>query len=326
MRMLMTPTPLLLEFMRPERLWFLLLVPVIGLLYVALNSRFRPTPGRRRTRLDLVIPKDSAWKRHGAVILALASLTSLVVAWAMPKAYTDVPRDRATVVIAIDVSRSMVATDVQPNRLEAAQAAAQAFTRQLPERFNVALVSFAATAQIVVPPTTDRGAVDRAIQNLEVAPSTAIGESIYTSLDALKLVPPDPKAPKQTAPAAIVLLSDGATNIGRPSLVAAQQARKQSVPIYTIAYGTANGYVVEGGQRQPVPVNHAELSAVAKASDGKKFAAASRDELEAVYQTIARSVGYEKVYTEVTDKYAGLALLLAVLASLGVISLGARWP
>lgn len=315
-----------MEFMRPGRLWFLLLPAVIGLAYWLLSSRLRPTGNRRRTRLDLVIPRDRAWKRHGAVALALLSLCSLVVAWAMPKAYTDVPRDRATVVIAIDVSRSMVATDVKPNRLRAAQDAAVQFTRELPERFNVALVSFAATAQVVVPPTTDRGAVDRAIENLEVAPSTAIGEGIFSSLDALKLVPEDPKHPGETAPAAIVLLSDGATNIGRSSLGAAQESRKQSVPVYTIAYGTAEGYVIEGGQRQRVPVNHAELSAVARQSGGKKFAAASDQELRAVYQTIAQSIGYEKVYTEVTDKYAGLALLFAVLASLGVISLGARWP
>lgn len=317
---------LMTQFMRPRRLWFLLLIPAIGLLYLLLNGRFRPSPARRRSRLDLVIPKDAAWKRHGAVALALASLASLVVAWAMPKAYTNVPRDRATIVIAVDVSRSMIATDVEPNRLAAAQSAAQAFTKQLPDRFNVSLVTFAATTEMVVPPTTDRGAVDRAIQNLEVAPSTAIGDGIYASLDALKLVPPDPQHPKEVAPAAIVLLSDGATNIGKSSLSAAEQARKQNVPVYTIAYGTATGYVMEGGQRQPVPVNHAELSAVARASGGKKFSAASKGELEAVYKTIAQSVGYEKVYTEVTDRYAGLALLFAVLASLGVISLGARWP
>ncbi|WP_446721313.1 VWA domain-containing protein [Luteococcus sp. H101] len=317
---------LMTQFMRPHRLWFLLLVPAIALLYLLLNGRFRPSPARRHSRLDLVIPKDAAWKRHGAVALALASLAALVVAWAMPKAYTNVPRDRATIIITIDVSRSMVATDVEPNRLAAAQSAAQAFTRQLPERFNVALVTFAATTQMVVPPTTDRGAVDRAIQNLEVAPSTAIGDGIYASLDALKLVPPDPQHPKEVAPAAIVLLSDGATNIGRSSLTAAEQSKKQNVPVYTIAYGTATGYVMEGGQRQPVPVNHAELAAVARASGGKKFSAASKDELEAVYKTIAQSVGYEKVYTEVTDRYAGLALLFAVLSALGVISLGARWP
>ncbi len=317
---------LLTQFMRPERLWGLLLVPVIGAVYLLLASRLRPATKRPKTRLDMVIPKDSAWKRHGAVVLSLLSLASLVVAWAMPKAYTNVPRDRATVVIAIDVSRSMIATDVKPTRLAAAQDAAKAFSNQLPERFNVALVSFAATAQIVVPPTTDRGALQRAIEGLKLAPSTAIGEGVYSSLDTLKLVPPDPKHPDGTAPAAVVLLSDGATNSGRASLGAAAQARKQGVPIYTIAYGTAEGYVIEGGARQRVPVNHAELAAIARESGGKKFSAASSDELKSVYAAISESVGYDKVYTEVTDRYAGLALLFALLASLGVISLGARWP
>lgn len=317
-----------LAFMRPQRLWFLLLVPLVAVVYLLLDSRLRVRGrgSRPRSRIDLVVPKDRAWKRHGAVLLSLLSMASLILAWAMPKDYTNVPRDRATIVIAIDVSRSMVATDVQPNRLVAAQTAAKAFAQQLPERFNVSLVSFAATAQVVVPPTTDRSTIDRAIDGLQVAPSTAIGDGIYTSLQSLKLVPKDPKHPKETAPAAIVLLSDGATNNGRPSLGAAQEARKQNVPVYTIAYGTASGYVVEQGQRQRVPVNHAELAAVAKESGGKKFSATSSDELKAVYSTIAQSVGYEKVYTEVTQRYAGLALLFAVLASLGVISLGARWP
>lgn len=318
--------PMFIEFMRPERLWGLALIPLIGGLYLLLNSRLRPDPRQRRSRLSLVVPKDRAWKRHGAVLLALASLASLVVAWAMPKSYTNVPRDRATIVIAIDVSRSMMATDVEPTRLAAAQAAAKEFTTLLPDRFNVALVTFAATADVVVPPTTDRGAVSRAIDSLELAPTTAIGEGIYTSLKALEMVPADPDHPDETAPAAIVLLSDGATNSGRASLTAAQDAKKAGVPVYTIAYGTATGYVMENGVRQPVPVNHGELSAVAKASGGKKFSAASKSELEAVYKTIAQSVGYEKVYTEVTDRYAGLSLLFAVLAALGVISLGARWP
>lgn len=315
-----------MEFMRPVRLWGLALIPIIGLLYLALSSRFRPAGRRARSRLSLVVPKDAAWKRHGAVVMALLSLGSLVVAWAMPKATTDVPRDRATVVITVDVSLSMRSKDVDPTRLEAAQEAAKAFTTMLPERFNVSLVAFAATADVVVPPTTDRGAVIRAIDALELAPSTAIGEGVYRSLKAIKMVPPDPKQPNDVAPAAIVLLSDGATNVGRSSMQAGLDAKKQNVPVYTIAYGTATGYVMEKGVRQPVPVNHGELAALAKASGGKKFSAASRSELEAVYKSIAQSVGYEKVYTEVTDKYAGLALLFAVLAALGVISLGARWP
>ncbi|HDP3827278.1 TPA: VWA domain-containing protein, partial [Pseudomonas aeruginosa] len=193
------------------------------------------------------------------------------------------------------VSRSMVATDVEPSRLSAAKTAAKDFLGDLPPRFNVSLVKFAASAQVVVPPTTDRAAVSTAITNLQVLPSTAIGEGIYSSLNALKLVPDDPKHPGQKPPAAIVLLSDGATNVGRPSLEAAKEAGRQHVPVYTIAYGTAGGYVVEGGQRQPVPVNHYELAAIAKASGGEKFSAESLGQLSDVYKSIAQSVGYEKV-------------------------------
>jgi len=315
----------MLEFLAPQRLWWLLLIPAIGLGYWLLNGRFRPSR-KPRTRLDLVIPRDQSWKRHTAVALALASLASLVVAFAMPKDFTTVPRDRATVVVAIDVSRSMLAEDVDPNRMAAAQSAASEFVQMLPPRFNVALVSFAGTAALVVPPTTDRGLVMRAIDNLAVAPSTAIGEGIYASLRSLRLVAPDPENPDDVAPSAIVLLSDGATNIGRTSLSAAQEAKKQGVPIYTIAYGTLSGYVIDQGQRMPVPVNRSELATVARVSGGTAFTAESKSELDKVYREIAQSVGKEKVYQEVTEKYAGYALLFAVLAALGVISLGARWP
>ncbi len=320
-------TPLALEFLLPGRLWWLLVVPGIALLYFALATRrSRFTGPSVKSRLDLVIPKDKAWKRHLAVGAACLAIVALVIAYAKPKSEVQVPRDRATIVVAIDVSRSMAAQDVKPDRLKAAQAAAKDFLGMLPERFNVALVAFAGTADLLVPPTTDRGSVARAIDNLKLAPSTAIGDGVYESLDALKLVPPDPKNPKQTAPAAIVLLSDGATNIGKPSLGAAREAKKQGVPVYTIAYGTASGYVVENGVRQPVPVNHAELSQVAKESGGKKFSAASASELKSVYEAIAKSVGYETQYKEITDRFVGYALVLAALAALSVMSLAARWP
>ncbi len=321
-------TPVLavtLQFKAPWRLWWLLLVPVIGLIYLALARRISPRR-RTRSRLDRVIPRDAAWKRHLAVLAALASLASLVLAYAIPMDYTEVPRDRATIVIAIDISKSMIATDVPPSRIDAEKVAAKQFLTELPARFNVALVSFAATGQIRVPPTTDRGAVSRAIDALQVEPSTAIGEGIYTSLKAVAEAPADPRKPNSRAPAAIVLLSDGSTNTGRSSLSAAEQAKKEGVPVYTIAYGTPWGYVTENGQRLPVPVDHAELHAIAAASGGQAYAAASSSELTAVYRTIASSVGLQKVYVEVTQRYAGIALVLAIIAALGVISLGARWP
>ncbi|RMB60314.1 VWA domain-containing protein [Tessaracoccus antarcticus] len=316
--------PLALEFLRPERLWGLAVIPLIGALYLLLaGKQVRTTLSNR---LRLVIPKDAAWKRHGAVLLALMSLASLVIAWAMPTDFTNQPRDRASIVVAIDVSWSMEATDIEPNRLEAAKDSAQQFVKSLPERFNVALVTFAGTANVVVPPTVDRGVVDRALEALELAPSTATGEGIYTSLEALKLVPPDPKNPDSVAPAAIVLLADGATNLGRSSSGAAEVAKEKGVPIYTIAYGTQNGYVESNGQRQRVAVDHYELSEIARRSGGKKFSAESASELSEIYKAIRSDIGYEKVPAEVTDRYAGLALIFAVLAALGVISLGARWP
>ncbi|WP_411913990.1 VWA domain-containing protein [Acidipropionibacterium timonense] len=317
---------LIIHFLRPGRLWWLL-VP-LGVLAGFLLLSARVTGRRTVGRLDLrrILPRDRGWKRWAAVLASVLSMASLVVAFAQPQDYRKEPRDRATIVVAIDVSRSMVATDVEPSRLSAAKSAAKEFLGDLPERFNVSLVRFAATAQIVVPPTTDRGAVSRAIDGLQVLPSTAIGEGIYTSLSALKLVPDDPKHPGSKPPAAIVLLSDGATNMGRPSLQAAQEARREGVPVYTIAYGTPGGYVVEGGQRQPVPVNHYELAAIAKASGGEKFSAESLGQLKDVYKAIAQSVGYEKVYAEVTDRYVGIALVLALVAALGVVSLAARWP
>ena len=316
-----------LDFMRPERLWWLLMIPLlVGLYLFLLWRRRRRARPHAITNLDRVLPKQQSWKRHLAVSLAVLALAALNVAFAQPKGEVEVPRERATIVLTIDVSRSMIAEDVAPNRLAAAKAAAQDFLQMLPTGFNVALVSFAGTAAVVVPPTTDRGVVAAAIENLQVAPSTAIGEGIYSSLDAMAQAPPDPNDPDSTAPGAIVLLSDGYTNVGRPSDQAAQESKKRGIPIYTIAYGTANGYVENEGRREPVPVNPAELNQISRISGGKAFAAGSESELKQVYSSIARQVGYMKVDQEVTEAYAGYALGFAILAGIAVISLAARWP
>jgi Ca-activated chloride channel family protein len=317
----------MLEFMRPERLWWLVMIPLLLGLYVFLLwRRRRKARPHAITNLERVLPKQQAWKRHVAVGAAVLALGALNVAFAQPKGEVEVPRERATVVITLDISRSMIAQDVAPDRITAAKAAARDFLNLLPVGFNVSLVSFAGTAAVVVPPTTDRGVVAAAIENLQVAPSTAIGEGIYSSLDAMAQAPPDPDHPDEPAPGAVVLLSDGYTNVGRPSDQAARDAAAQHIPIYTIAYGTANGYVENNGRREPVPVNPAELAQVSRLSGGKAFTAGSAGQLKEVYSSIAKSVGYVKVDQEVTEQYAGYALLLAVMAAVAVISLGARWP
>ncbi|MVA77480.1 VWA domain-containing protein [Auraticoccus sp. F435] len=279
-----------------------------------------------RSSLQLVVPRDRTWLRHLAVALALLSLVTLTLAWAKPTQDVEVPSERGTIVVTIDVSLSMEATDVEPNRLEAAKQAASEFVEGIPPRYNVSVVSFAQTAAILVPPTTDHGAAVAAIQNLQLAPSTAIGEGIYTSLNALLQVPPDPENPDEPPPARIVLLSDGKTTIGRPAALAAEQAAAQEVPIYTIAYGTENGYVEINGQREPVPVDKLELQNVADISGGEAYEAQSAQQLNEVYEDIQSSVGTEEVPMETTSRYAGAGLVFAVLASLGLVSLAARWP
>ncbi|MGI8459328.1 MAG: VWA domain-containing protein [Propionibacteriaceae bacterium] len=317
----------MVEFLAPQRLWLLLLIPALVTLYLLMVRRKRLRNGpATRTMLDLVIPRESAWRRHAAVGLSILSLMTLTVAFAKPKDTVEVPRERATVVVTIDVSLSMQADDVAPTRLEAAKAAAVTFVDSLPAKFNVALVSFAGTATTLVPPTLDHGAVTASIATLQLQPSTAIGEGIYTSLAALAQAPPDPSDPSAVVPARIVLLSDGKTQVGRSASDAARQARQQKVPIYTIAYGTENGYIEIDGRREPVPVDHAELENVAKVSGGEAYSAESAGQLKEVYKDIGSSVGKEKVDKEVTTRYAGFGLAFAILAAVGMISLGARWP
>ncbi len=317
----------MLAFLAPSRLWLLLLIPALVGLYLGLVRRRRQrTRATGRTMFDLVIPRDRTWLRHVAVGLSIASLLTLTLAFAKPKDEVSVPRERATIVVTIDVSLSMMATDVQPNRLEAAKAAASDFVNSLPPKFNVSLVSFAMSATTLVPPTLDRGAVTAAISALQPQQSTAIGEGIYTSLAALAQAPPDPSDPTAVAPARIVLLSDGKTQVGRPSDEAAAAAKAQNVPVYTIAYGTADGYIEIGGRRESVPVDRSELARVSRISGGEAYTATSAGQLKEVYKDIGSSVGKEKVDQEVTSRYAGFGLFLAILAAAGMISLGARWP
>src|ERR671916_1534642 len=169
----------MLSFLAPSRLWLLLLIPALVGLYLWLVQRKRnrnKSMGMGRTMLDLVIPRDRTWLRHLAVGLSILSLLTLTVAFAKPKDQVAVPRERATIVVTIDISLSMQAEDVEPNRLDAAKGAAVEFVNSLPPKFNVALVTFAGTASIAVPPTLDRGAVTAAIGALQPQASTAIGE------------------------------------------------------------------------------------------------------------------------------------------------------
>jgi Ca-activated chloride channel family protein len=317
-----------LAFMSPERLLILLVIPLVVLGYIFATRR-KNRRGMRFTNtsmLDVVVPKQSQWRRHVAVALSLLSLITLTAAFARPKTQIDVPRERATVVLVIDASLSMQATDVHPSRLDAAKRAAIEFVHALPEKYNVSVVSMAGASAILVPPTTAHNTVESAINSIKLQESTAIGEGIATALRALQQAPKDPDNPNAIAPGAIVLLSDGTNTTGRAPLQVADEARAAKVPVYTIAYGTENGYVDLDGKREPVPVNHEEMRQIAEATGGDYFAAATADQLKKVYQNIRSEVGYEKADREVTARFAGYGLALAVLAALGAISLGSKWP
>ena len=317
-----------LAFLSPERLLILLIIPVLVLGYI-FASRRKNRRGMRFTNtsmLDVVVPKQSQWRRHLAVALSLLSLITLTAAFARPKTQVDVPRERATVVLVIDASLSMQATDVQAQPARCGEAGGDRIRGGLPDKYNVSVVSMAGSAAILVPPTTAHNTVENAINSIKLQDSTAIGEGIAAGLSALGQAPKDPDDPDSVAPGAIVLLSDGKNTTGRAPLQAAADAKAAKVPVYTIAYGTENGFVDLDGKREPVPVDHEEMQSIAAATNGEYFAAATAEQLTKVYENIGSDVGYEKADREVTARFAGYGLALAVLAALGAISLGAKWP
>ncbi len=317
-----------LAFLSPDRLMLLIAIPLLVAAYIFATRR-KNRRGMRFTNtsmLDVVVPKQSQWRRHVAVALSLLSLITLTAAFARPKTTVEVPRERATIVVVIDASQSMAATDVAPTRLAAAKQAAIQFVNELPEKYNVSVVSMAGNVSILVPPTLQHNTVETAINSIKLQDSTAIGEGITTAMRALQQAPKDPAHPNDPAPGAIVLLSDGTNTSGRSPQQAAAEAGKAKVPIYTIAYGTENGYVDLDDKRQLVPVDHALMTEIAKLSGGQTFDATSLAELRNVYKNIGSEVGYEKADREVTSRFAGYGLAFAVLAALGAISLGARWP
>ncbi|MDQ3575846.1 MAG: VWA domain-containing protein, partial [Actinomycetota bacterium] len=226
------------------------------------------------------------------------------------------------VVVAIDTSISMMADDVEPTRYVAAKEAAGRFVEGLPDRFNVGLVSFSGSAQVLVSPTTDHAEVGRAVDRLTLGPRTAIGEAIFASLDSLAGLPNGPGAP----PARIVLLSDGETTAGRSNAEASEAARAAGVPVSTIAFGTDEGTVILGNRLVPVPANREALGAIAEETDGSFFEAASGRELREVYEDIGSSVGYTRERREIGSWFLGLGLLLAALAAAGSMLWSSRLP
>lgn len=316
-----------MTFLSAWRLWFLLAVAAFGVGYLLLQRRRKSYALRFSSSelLDSIVPDRPGFRRHVPAAAFLAALAVLVVGLAQPARNVRVPRERATVVVAIDVSLSMQATDVDPDRLKAAQAAANRFIDELPPTLNVGVVSFAGTATVLVPPTIDRAQARNAIDNLRLAESTAIGEAIFTSLDALANAPAADS--EEPPPARIVLLSDGETTVGRPDDEAVAAAVEAEVPVSTIAFGTEAGTIIYDDPRTEeiesdpiaVPVQESNLRRIAEATEGAFFTAASLEELDAVYENIGSTVGFENELREITDWFVAAGLALLALA--GALSL-----
>jgi Ca-activated chloride channel family protein len=267
--------------------------------------------------------------------LLLLAMAPQVVALAGPTAEAQVPRNRATVILVIDVSLSMEATDVAPTRLAAAQAAAKDFATQLPPGINLGLVSFAGTAAVLVSPTVDHQIVSHAIDNLKLSESTATGEAIFAALQSIQsftqAVPGGEEGPP---PARIVLMSDGKQTLPGPdgeneprgAFTAARQAAEAKIPISTIGFGTLYGQILLQGRPVPVPYDEPTMREIADITGGHTFTASSEDELRAIYATLTEQIGYETRRVDVSRPWLTSATLLA-LAGLGAaLRLGRRIP
>lgn len=312
-----------MNYLAPHWLWLLLLVVALAVLYGILQWRRRSTFTVRFTNvelLDSVAPKRPGFRRHVVAGLLLASLALLVVALARPTRTEAAPLG-PVLVLAIDTSLSMQATDVEPNRLEAAQEAAIGLVDGLSANVRVGLISFNDSATIQVTPTTSHDDVRDAVAGLELDEFTAIGEAIFAGLDAVQIAQSDQadaaaEAGEDLPPSQIVVMSDGETTTGRPDVEAAQAAFEAGVPVSTIAFGTQGATIeIPGEAPVDVSVNEQALAAIADSTGGQFFAATTGDELAEAFADIGGTVDTETVETEVGTWFLGLGLALLVATS-----------
>ncbi|PXX59113.1 Ca-activated chloride channel family protein [Nocardia tenerifensis] len=307
-------------------LGFLAVVALIALGYI-LVQRSRHKHMLRFSNMELlekVAPARPSPLRHVPVALMLVGLVFLTVAAAGPTAVKKVPRNRATVVLVMDVSLSMEATDVPPSRLQVAQKAGKEFVDGLTPGINLGFVTFAGTASVMVSPTTNREAVKAAIDNIKLAERTATGEGIFTALNSIDTLASVLGGAETPPPARIVLMSDGKQTVPddkdvdnpRHGFTAARLAKNKNIPVSTISFGTEWGSVEipdqdgQGSQRVKVPVDNDSLREIAKLSGGDFYTASSLAELTAVYDTLEQQIGYEMTRGDASRPWLLLGMLL----------------
>jgi Ca-activated chloride channel family protein len=313
-----------MNFLTPA--WFLALIGVVALVvvYIVLQRRRRQFAVRFTDAelLASVAPKRPGWRRHLPAAAVGLALVFLVVGMARPVHEIAVAEESEIIMLNIDISRSMEATDVSPSRLEAATDAAQEFVNDLPEGVEIGLVAFSSTAIVLVPPTTNHQQVNQAISRLEPQEGTASGDAIIASLRAIEAaqlaagLDPDERQDGDPASAAIVLLSDGDRQLGITLEDASAEAAEAGVPVSTITFGTPDGTVTVAGEVIPVPPDPEAMAQVAEATGGTAFDAQDSNELRDVYSQIQGEVGFEVQQSDLWPWFVGFALVLVMGATL----------
>jgi Ca-activated chloride channel family protein len=316
--------------------FFLFLLVVAGL--IALYIIMQLARHRRMLRfanmelLESVAPNRPSRWRHLPAILLVISLLFFTVAMAAPTHDVRIPRNRAVVMLVMDVSQSMRATDVAPSRMVAAQEASKQFADELTPGINLGLIAYAGTATVLVSPTTNREATKAAIDKLQFADRTATGEAIFTALQAIATVGAVIGGGDEPPPARIVLFSDGKETVPsnpdnpKGAYTAARTAKEQGVPISTIAFGTPYGYVEINDQRQPVPVDDEMLNRIAELSGGEAYTASSLEQLREVYANLQDQIGYETIRGDASVGWLRLGALILAVAALAALLINRRLP
>ena len=344
-----------MTFLWPETLWLLVVAPLAVLAYILVLRRKKKLAVRYASlsMVKAALGPGNRLRRHVPPLLFLVALIAVLLAVARPAAMVTLPSEHETVVLALDVSGSMRAKDVEPDRITAAQNAAKAFINEQPRSAKIALVSFAGSASLVQPPTRNRGDLLAAIEQLQLQHATAVGSGILVSLKAIfpeqdfdlsnvrqgnrrpapqlpsaaagntappKAEPPKPVAPGSYASAAIILLTDGQTTTGPDPVEAARLAAQRGVRVFTVGVGTPDGQILAGeGWSMRVRLDEDTLKAIADLTRGEYFHAGTATDLKKVYQALNAKLVMEKKETEITSLFAAAAagfMLLAGLLSL----------
>jgi Ca-activated chloride channel homolog len=343
-----------MTFIWPHLLGLLLLLPLVVALYIWLLRRKRKTTVRLASVAvaKLALGSGPGWRRHVPPLLMLAALTALLLAMARPTATIKLPMSERTIMLAMDVSGSMRAEDVKPNRLVASQEAAKAFVNNLPREVKVGVVSFAGTAAVVQAPTTSRDDVIQAIDRFQLQRGTATGSGIVLSLATLFPdagieiqhitgqksfpggTPPNPNiagkadikngatkaftpvAPGSYNSAAVIMLTDGQRTTGPDPLDAAKMAAERGIRVYTVGIGTTSGEIIGfEGWSMRVRLDEETLKNISVLTHGEYFYAGTAEDLKKVYESLSSRMVVERKQTEISALFAGLGALLALVSA-----------